>query len=131
MPDSSSTTRILCMLGRGSGEGGLRNSRQLPDEACADGLILLDANRSMMLLDDPAYDRQSQAGPALSSGKIRKKKFFLQLATHAVPGVCDSDFDRVAAGHQRSRNMYLAHQGILHRFSRVVHQVRHCPLDGL
>src|SRR5258706_5031468 len=100
MPVSSSTMRILCMLSRGGGKRGLGNDRQFHDEARSDRLVFLHANRSMMLFDDAAHDRQAQPGSALSRREIRQEELFLQFAGHTMAGICNGDFDSVTAGYQ-------------------------------
>ena len=79
----------------------LGDDRQFHDEARSYRLVFLHANRAVMLFDDAAYDGQAKAGAALSGGEIRQEEFFFQLASHAVAGVGDGDFDGVAAGYQR------------------------------
>src|SRR5258706_837548 len=101
MTVSSSTIRILCMLSRRGRKSRLGNDRQFHDEARSDRLVFLHANRSMMLFDDAAHDRQAQSGSALSGGEIRQEELFLQLAGHAMAGICDGDFDPVTAGYQQ------------------------------
>src|ERR1700683_713948 len=101
MPLSSSTMRILCMLGRDRGQGGLGNHWQFHDEARSNRLVFLHANRAVMLFDDAAQNRQAESGSAFPSGEIWKKEFFFQLAGYAMAGICNGDFNSVAAGHQR------------------------------
>src|SRR5579863_7478033 len=95
IPVSSSTMRILCMLGRGGGECGLGDDRQFYNKARPNRLVFLHPNRSMMLFDDAANDSQAKASSALSGGEVGQKEFFFQLAGHAVSGIGDGDFDRV------------------------------------
>src|ERR1022692_1154988 len=101
MPVSSSTMRILCMLSRGRGQRGLGNHRQFHDEARSNWPVFFHANGPMMLFDDPAHNRQAEAGSALSRGEIRQKEFFLQLTGHAMASISNDNFNCVAAGHQR------------------------------
>src|SRR5580693_2955991 len=98
MPVSSSTMRILCMLRRGGGQRRLGNDRQLYDEARSNRLVLLYTNGSVMFFDDTAHDGQAKASSALSGGKIRQKKFFLQLSRYTVASVSDCYFNRIPAG---------------------------------
>ena len=60
--DSSSTIRMLDMLNRG--RSGFGSERQLDDEARAYGTVLFDADGTMMIFNDAAYDCEAEAGAA-------------------------------------------------------------------
>src|SRR5216684_4836251 len=112
MSRSSSTTRMLDMLR-------LRRyvrhrQRQLYDEPGAERLILFHVDGSPVVFNNAAHNRQSQTGAALLGGEIRKEQSFLDLLGHAVSGIGNNDLDGVFALHQRSGNMYLAQQRVVH-----------------
>ena len=48
-----------------------------------------------MLVDDPAYDRQSQSGSALFSGEIGKKELLFHLIGNTVTRVCHDYLDGI------------------------------------
>src|SRR5579863_7582034 len=104
MPASSSTMRMLCMPDAVDYRGGFDDNWKFNNEASAHGTVLFDANRSAMIFHDAVYDGEAEPGTALLSGEVGKKKSFLQLASHAMAGVGNSNFDGVAAGDQRGRN---------------------------
>ena len=56
-----------------------------------------------MFRDDPAGNRQAQAGAALLGGKVRQKQFVLVFGGNAVTGV--SDFAISTASLWRSRRV--------------------------
>src|SRR5580704_5200032 len=131
IPASSSTTRMLCMLGSGGGRCGFRHDRQFDDEAGADRMIFFDADRAVMIFHNAAYDGEAEASAAFFGGEIGQKKFLFQFAGHAVAGVGDGNLDGVAAGDERSGNLDLADHRVLQRFGGVVDQVGDGALDGL
>src|SRR5208282_6674064 len=97
IPASSSTIRMLCMLGSSGRGRGFGHDRQFDDEARADGMIFFNTNRAVMIFHNAAHDSEAEAGAAFLGGEIREKKFFFQLAGHAVAGVGDGNLDGVAA----------------------------------
>src|SRR5580700_7631352 len=101
MPVSSSTMRILCMLGSDVRKRGLRNHGKLDDEARSYRSVFFHANGPMMLLDDTVHDGQSQPGSALPGREIWQEEFFLEFASHAMARIRHGDLDRIAAGYQR------------------------------
>ena len=58
---------------------------------CAHGLVILHANRAVMVFDDAADDRQSQSGAAFLGRKIGQEEFLLSVAGDAAAGVGDND----------------------------------------
>src|SRR5579864_6398486 len=128
IPASSSTMRILCMLGSGRS---FRDNGKFDNETRADWAVLFYADRAMMIFDDAAHNRQAEARAALLSGEIRQEKPLLEFASDAVPGVGDGDLDGIASRHQGSRNFNFAHHRILRRLGRVVHQIGYGALDCL
>src|SRR5260370_15157326 len=99
MPVSSSTMRILGMLGTGGGRHIVRNNRKLNNEACSQRLVFFYPNRPVMFFDHAADDCKTEAGSAFSGGKIRQKQFLFQLTGEAVTGVGNRNLHGVAAGH--------------------------------
>src|SRR5258708_30609826 len=101
MADSSSTIRAL---GIGGGRGGrhpVSGDRQLDNEPRSHRLVFFDANVSVVILDDSAYDRQGQTGSTRLGREIGQEQTLLGLAGNAGPAVGDADFDRIATGDQR------------------------------
>src|ERR1700676_3419887 len=73
IPASSSTMRILCMLGSGWGRRRIRDNRKFHDKTRAHGLVLFYANRAMMIRYDAADDSQAEPRATLLSRKIRQE----------------------------------------------------------
>src|SRR6266576_3265033 len=130
MPDSSSTMRMLCMLGGGCC-GRFRSERKFHDEAGANRLILFDPDGALMVFDDAAHDGQAQTGAALLGGEIRQKEFFLQFLGHSVTGVGDSNLHGIATGDETGGDSDFAQQRALHGLGGIVHQVCQGALDGI
>src|SRR5579864_2475042 len=123
IPASSSTMRTLGMLS-GCGYGaGLRNDRQLDNEARTNRLVLFDANGSVMVFDDTAHNGQSQAGAAFLGGKVGKKQLLLQFSGYAMSAIGDRDLNGVSSGDQCGCDFDFADQRILQGFSGVVHKI--------
>src|SRR5215469_15789655 len=101
MPASSSTMRMLCMLGDHGRWRRFRHHGKFYDEACADRMILFHANRAMMILHDAAHDRKAQARAPLLRGEIWQEQLLLHIAGDAMTGIRDTDFHGVAAADQR------------------------------
>src|SRR5215469_7275392 len=113
MPDSSSTMRMLDMFH--GNRRGLRRERQFHDEARSYRLVLLDPDRSTMVLNDSAHNRQTQPGATLLGREVRQKEFFLQFLGDAVPRVGHQNLYRIAAGHQGRADLDLSRQRVGHR----------------
>src|SRR5215469_16216042 len=93
MSRSSSTTRMLGILRlRG---GGFPGQRKLHDELGARGLVLFHADGAMVIFDDAAHDGQTQPGPALLGGEIRKEEPFLHVTADAGTAISDRDLHRI------------------------------------
>ena len=84
-----------------------------------------------MVFHNSAHNRQPQPGAALLGRKIRQEQPLLDIARNSLAGVGDSQFDCVAAGHERSRDRDLFQHRVLHRLGGVIHQVRNRALDRL
>src|SRR5271165_3255970 len=123
IPASSSTIRMLCMLGGRRCRRGLGDDGKFHDKTRADGMVLFYTDGAMVIFDNPADDGQAEARAPLLGGKIRQEEFFFELASHTVAGVGNRDLDGVAARHQRGRNLNLAYDGILRSLGGIVHQV--------
>ena len=80
------------------GRSGFGSERQLDDEARAYGTVLFDADGTMMIFDDAAYDCEAEAGAAFLGREIGEEQFLFELLRDAVARVGDQDFDRIAAG---------------------------------
>src|SRR5215467_13411166 len=100
MPGSSSTMRMLCMLRTGGRCDGFRRQRQLDDEPCAHGLVFFNANRTMVIFNNPAYDRQAKPSAPSFRREVRQKESLFQFLSDPVPCIGDGELDRVAAGDQ-------------------------------
>ena len=99
-------------------------NRKLHYKSGPDRLVLLDADRAMMLFDDAADDRQPKPGATLLRREVGEEETLLQLRGDAVTGVADADFDDVRITiDARCANLDLFDERILHRFGRVVDQV--------
>src|ERR1051325_11699859 len=72
---------------------GLDERRDLDDEACARGLVVLDPDGGIMFGDDMADNREPQTGAAILGGKIGQEEFLLVVGAYAASGVCDYQLD--------------------------------------
>src|SRR5258707_11279390 len=97
--DWSSTIRMLCMLSDWRNGDGFRRQRQFHDKPGPYRLVLFYSNRTVVILDDSAHDRESQSCAAFFGGKIRHEEPLFQLLSYPMTGVGDLDLDRVPAGH--------------------------------
>src|SRR5438105_11937635 len=113
MLDSSSTMRMLCIELCGVcfalGALGFGGDRQLNYKARSHRRVFFNPHRTAMLLDDTSDDGKPQSSAAFLSGKVREKKFFLQLLAHSRPSIRHDDLDCVFGFEQRGRDVDLAH----------------------
>src|ERR1035437_5507750 len=99
MPASSSTMRMLCMLGGGRCRRGFGDNRKFNDEPRADWMVLLYADRAMMIFHNATDNGQAESGAAFLGGEIWQEEFFLELAGHAVARVGHRNLHRITARH--------------------------------
>src|ERR1700758_4137288 len=97
MPASSSTMRMLYMFGDDGRGRRFRHNREFYDKAGADRMIFFHANRAMMILHNPAHDREAKPGTAPFRGEVRQEQLLLQFSRDAMTGIGNRDFNRVAA----------------------------------
>src|SRR5580765_7714705 len=113
IPASSSTTRMLCMLGSHRCRRGVGNNWKFNDEPRAHRSVLFHANGAMMIFDNSADNREPESSAAFLGREIRQEKSFLKFAGHAVARVGDGNFNGVAARHQGRRDFDFSHDRIL------------------
>src|SRR5258705_5603016 len=109
MPDSSSTMRMLCMLGSGCG-GRFGSEREFHDKPGANWLIFFHSDGALMVFDNAAYDRQAQTCAALLGGEIGQKEFFLQLLCNTVTRVGNGNLHGIATGDKTGGHADFTHQ---------------------
>src|ERR1700680_4816954 len=129
IPASSSTMRMLCILGGNRCRRRFENNRKFNDETRAHGLVLFYTDRAVMIFDDAVHDSQATSGAAFLGREIWQEEFFLEFAGHAVAGVGNRDLHRIAGRHQCSRNFNLTHHGILRCLGRIVHEIGNGAFD--
>src|SRR5580704_14757580 len=100
IPASSSTMRMLSMLDGRRCRRGFKDNRKLYDKARPHGMVFFQADRPMVIFDNAADNRQTEAGAAFLRRKIWQKEFLFELASHAVACIGHADFDGVTARHQ-------------------------------
>src|ERR1700730_7604366 len=91
IPSSSSTMRTLCMVEGRRGRRGFRNHRKFNNKTGAHRVVLLYADRTVMIFYDPANNCQTESGAAFLGGKIWQEEFFFKFPGHAVARVSDGD----------------------------------------
>src|SRR5579859_7740086 len=131
MPASSSTMRILCMLGDGGRWGSFGYYRKFDDKAGSYGTIFFHADRAMVIFHDAAHDRKPQARPPLLGREIRQKELLFEFAGDSVAGIGNRDLDGIAARHKSRGNLDLTNDRVLRGFRGIIHQVRNGTLDRL
>src|SRR6202790_3053941 len=99
IPASSSTMRMLCMLGGRRCRSRFENNGKFDDESRTHRLVFFHADRAMVVRYDAAHDGQAQARAALLGGEIGQEKFLFEFAAHAVARVGHGDLNCVACGH--------------------------------
>src|ERR1700686_2082389 len=87
IPASSSTMRMLCMLGGGRCRSWFENNGKFHDESRSHRLVFFHADRAVMIRDNAANDRKPQTRAAFLGGEIGKEKFFFECTGDAVAGV--------------------------------------------
>ena len=63
-------------------------------------MIFLYANRAMVIFHNPAHNRKAEPGAAFLGREVRQEQLLFKLPRDAMTGVCNSDFNRVAAADQ-------------------------------
>src|SRR6516225_5216465 len=99
MPASSSTTRMLCMLGNQRRMRRFKRQRKFYDKPRANWLIFFDANRPMVIFHDATYNRKPEVGASFLGREIRQKELFLQFTRDIVPCIRNYYLDSITAGH--------------------------------
>src|SRR5690348_1894850 len=84
--------------GSGAGIGTVAVSeRQFDDKARSGGGVVLDADRTAVVLDDFGDDRQTEARAALAGGEPGEKQALAHVVGDAGPGVGDDDLGHALA----------------------------------
>src|SRR5215469_13321448 len=108
IPASSSTMRMLCMSGGSDRGSSFGDDGKLYDKSGANRAILLNPNRAVVILHDPAHNRKAQAGPSFFGGEVGKKELLLEFAGYAVSGIGNDNLHGIPASDQRGRDLDLA-----------------------
>ena len=84
-----------------------------------------------MFRDDAAGDGESQAGPAVFGGEVRKEELFLGVRRDAGPAVGHDDLNHIAVRVERGANPDLFGRGMFEGLGGVIDQVHERALHLL
>src|SRR5205085_6862303 len=100
MPDSSSTMRMFGISARCRSAHRFCCNRQLNHKTAADRLVFFYANRSMVILNYPAHNSESQPGSTLLRRKIGQEEALLYFLRNSMARVGDDELNGFTARHQ-------------------------------